>query len=75
MPSLSEWPDIAWSAGDSARRVNLDTVTPEEVASWRPGETLLLNGAMLTGRDAAHKRIQEMLADGQGLPQGVDFKN
>jgi len=54
-------------------RVNLDTLTPEEVAKWKPGQTLLLNGKMLTGRDAAHKRIADMLAKGERLP--VDFKN
>ncbi|MGR9089463.1 MAG: fumarate hydratase [Gammaproteobacteria bacterium] len=74
-PKLSDWPEITWSAGESARRVNLDTVTPEEVQTWQPGETLLLNGAMLTGRDAAHKRIQDMLARGEPLPDGVDFSN
>ncbi len=75
MPKLSDWPKISWSAGETARRVNLDTVTKEEVASWKPGETLLLNGAMLTGRDAAHKRIEEMLGRGESLPEGVDFRN
>jgi len=74
-PALNDWPEITWSAGASARRVNLDTVTPEEVRSWKPGETLLLNGAMLTGRDAAHKRIKEMLDRGEPLPDGVDFNN
>lgn len=74
-PKLSDWPEISWSVGDSARRVDLDTVTREDVVSWKPGETLLLNGAMLTGRDAAHKRIQDMLERGEGLPAGVDFKN
>ena len=74
-PKLEDWPDVTWSAGDSARRVNLATVTAEEVASWKPGETLLLNGAMLTGRDAAHKRIEEYLARGEKLPDGVDFNN
>ncbi len=58
----------------SARRVDLDTLTPAEVATWKPGETLLLNGKMLTGRDAAHKRIADMLAKGEALP-GVDFTN
>lgn len=75
VPQLSDWPDIGWSAGDNARRVNLDTVTEEEVRSWKPGETLLLSGAMLTGRDAAHKRIQDMLERGEALPDGVDFNN
>jgi len=74
-PSLKDWPDVTWEAGDSSRRVDLNTVTPEDVASWKPGETLLLSGAMLTGRDAAHKRIQGLLESGEGLPNGVDFNN
>jgi len=73
VPKLEDWPQVTWSAGASARRVNLDTVTAEDVHSWKPGETLLLSGAMLTGRDAAHKRIQEILARGEALPPGVDF--
>ena len=72
-PSLDDWPSIAWDASDGARRVNLDTVTPDEVATWKPGETLLLNGTMLTGRDAAHKRLQSMLENGEALPEDVDF--
>jgi fumarate hydratase class I len=73
-PSLSEWPDVHWVPNtETSKRVNLDTLTPEEVASWTPGQTLLLSGRMLTGRDAAHKRISDMLAAGQSLP--VDFKN
>ncbi len=72
-PSLDDWPEISWDAGKSARRVDLDTVTREEIAAWKPGETLLLSGKMLTGRDAAHKRIQDLLESGQGLPEGVDF--
>jgi len=75
VPKLEDWPEITWSAGASARRVNLDTVTPAEVASWQPGETLLLSGAMLTGRDAAHKRIQDIFERGEMLPPGVDFNN
>ena len=73
-PSLSEWPDVHW-VPDTQRslRVNLDTLTADEVASWKPGQTLLLNGKMLTGRDAAHKRIADMLAKGETLP--VDFTN
>lgn len=74
-PKLEDWPQVTWSAGANARRVNLNTVTPEEVASWKPGETLLLNGAMLTGRDAAHKRIEEYMVRGEKLPDGVDFNN
>ena len=70
-PSLDEWPKVEWKASADSRRVNLDTVTREEIATWKPGETLLLNGKLLTGRDAAHKRIAEMLARGETLP--VDF--
>ncbi len=73
-PALSDWPAISWTPDvEKSTRVNLDTLTREEVASWKPGQTLLLNGKMLTGRDAAHKRIQDMLAKGEELP--VDFTN
>ncbi|OVZ61843.1 fumarate hydratase [Pigmentiphaga sp. NML030171] len=73
-PSLDEWPDVHWAPDyNKSTRVNLDTLTKEEVASWQPGQTLLLSGKMLTGRDAAHKRIQDMLARGEKLP--VDFTN
>ncbi|MDR1530537.1 MAG: fumarate hydratase [Burkholderiales bacterium] len=72
-PDLSRWPKVTWAPSSDSRRVNLDTLTPEEVASWKPGERLLLNGKMLTGRDAAHKRITDMLAKGETLP--VSFKN
>ncbi len=71
-PNLDDWPKLTYDAS-KGRRVNLDTLTQAEVASWRPGEVLLLNGKLLTGRDAAHQRIQEMLAKGEKLP--VDFKN
>jgi fumarate hydratase class I len=74
-PSLDKWPKVTWSAGADSRRVDLDTLTREEVGRWKPGETLLLNGKMLTGRDAAHKRIADLFASGQGLPPGVDFTN
>jgi fumarate hydratase class I len=74
-PKLSDWPEISWDAGPRARRVNLDTVTPAEVTTWAPGDTILLSGKMLTGRDAAHKRIMELLAKGESLPAGVDLKN
>ena len=73
-PSLDLWPKVNWAPDyNKSKRVNLDTLTREEVASWKPGDTLLLNGKMLTGRDAAHKRIQDMLAKGEKLP--VDFTN
>lgn len=72
-PKLEDWPDIAMAGGSASKRVNLDTITPEEVQSWQPGDTLLLSGTILTGRDAAHKRMVDMLAKGEQLP--VDFKN
>ncbi|MBU0594943.1 MAG: fumarate hydratase [Gammaproteobacteria bacterium] len=74
-PSLDEWPKVDWQPHADARRVNLDTVTREEIASWKPGEALLLSGKLLTGRDAAHKRIAELFSKGEGLPAGVDFTN
>ena len=73
-PSLDVWPDVNWQPDTkTSRRVDLNTLTREQVAAWKSGETLLLNGRMLTGRDAAHKRIQDMLAKGERLP--VDFTN
>ena len=70
-PSLEDWPQITYDASKGTR-VDLDTITPADVASWKPGQTLLLNGKLLTGRDAAHKRIVEMLDKGEPLP--VDLK-
>ncbi|MBC7005823.1 fumarate hydratase [Photobacterium sp. BZF1] len=72
-PKLEDWPEVTWEVGDNVRRVNLDEVTKEDVQQWRSGETVLLSGKILTGRDAAHKRIQDMLAKGEDFP--VDFKN
>ncbi|UKA09210.1 fumarate hydratase [Photobacterium damselae] len=72
-PKLEDWPEVTWEVGDSVRRVNLDSVTKEDVLQWKSGETILLSGKILTGRDAAHKRIQDMLAKGEDLPDGVDF--
>jgi fumarate hydratase class I len=73
-PSLDLWPNVNWVPDtQKSQRVDLNALTPAEVASWKPGQTLLLNGKMLTGRDAAHKRIQTMLAKGEKLP--VDFTN
>ncbi|NYT44409.1 fumarate hydratase [Alcaligenaceae bacterium] len=73
-PSLSDWPDVHWAPDyNKSQQVDLNTLTKEQVASWKPGQTLLLSGKMLTGRDAAHKRIQEMLERGETLP--VDFTN
>ena len=67
-PRLDQWPDVNWQPDAAAKRVNLDTLTPAEVQSWQQGDRLLLSGKMLTGRDAAHKRIQDMLAKGEELP-------
>jgi len=73
-PSLDLWPNVNWTPDYvKSTRVDLNTLTKEEVANWKPGQTLLLNGKMLTGRDAAHKRIEGMLAKGEKLP--VDFSN
>ena len=73
-PSLDLWPDVKWAPDyNRSKRVDLNTLTKEEVAAWKPGDTLLLSGKMLTGRDAAHKRIQDMLSRGETLP--VDFTN
>ena len=72
-PSLEDWPKITWTPSAQAARVQLDTLTRAQVAAWRPGQTLLLSGKLLTGRDAAHKRIQDLLARGEALP--VDFTN
>lgn len=74
-PNLDDWPKVTWDVGPSARRVNLDTVTSEDIKEWQPGETILLSGKMLTGRDAAHKKIQDLFVKGEPLPEGVDFKN
>ncbi len=71
-PSLEDWPQVTAEVGANTRRVNLDGITPEEVATWKVGETVLLNGKMLTGRDAAHKRMIEMLNKGEQLP--VDLR-
>lgn len=71
-PKLEDWPEITWEVGD-ARRVNLDEITKADIAEWQPGETVLLSGKLLTGRDAAHKRMVDMIAKGEELP--VDFTN
>ncbi len=72
-PDLNEWPDIKFELGSDVKRVNLDTLTQEELRSWQSGDTLLLSGKMLTGRDAAHKKLIDMLDKGEPLP--VDFTN
>ena len=73
-PRWADWPAIS-REGASAKRVDLDTVTRDEAASWQPGDTLLVSGTLLTGRDAAHKRLSDLIQHGDDLPAGVDFKN
>jgi len=73
-PDLSIWPDISYEAGDKARRVNLDNLSPEDIQEWKPGEVLLLSGKMLTGRDAAHKRMIGLLDAGEELPVSLKGK-
>jgi len=72
-PRLEDWPSIARDAGSTSRRVNLDTLQRSDIRDWKPGETLLLSGRMLTGRDAAHKRIVDLIGRGEPLPDGLDF--
>ena len=72
-PSLNDWPKVTWTADANSTPVNLDSLSKNEIAGWKPGQRLLLSGKLLTGRDAAHKRIQDMLAQGEKLP--VDFTN
>jgi len=72
-PKLEDWPEITWEVGENVRRVNVDEIGKADIAQWKTGETVLLSGKILTGRDAAHKKIQELLASGEGLPANVDF--
>lgn len=72
-PSLDDWPEVTWEVGDSVRRVNLDEVKKDDLLDWKPGETVLLSGKLLTGRDAAHKRLVDMINKGEPMP--VDFTN
>jgi fumarate hydratase, class I len=74
-PDLKRWPSVQWQADPRAKRVDLDRLTAQEVQSWQPGERLLLNGKLLTGRDAAHKRIAQMVKNQEPLPNGLDFTN
>ncbi|MGH1469593.1 MAG: fumarate hydratase [Cellvibrionaceae bacterium] len=67
-PSIEDWPEVSWEVNENVRRVNLDSVTKEDIKSWQPGDTVLLSGKMLTGRDAAHKKMTDLLAKGEKLP-------
>jgi len=75
IPKLTDWPKVTWQPDRNTKRVNLDALTREEVAAWKAGDRLLLTGKLLTGRDAAHKRIADLFAKGEPLPAGVDFTN
>ena len=75
VPKLADWPDVTWAPDRNARRIDLNALTRDQVAMWKAGERLLLTGKLLTGRDAAHKRIADLFARGQALPPGVDFTN
>lgn len=72
-PNLDDWPKITWEVGANVRRANLDSITKKDIQAWQPGDTVLLSGKLLTGRDAAHKRMVDMLNKGEPLP--VDFTN
>ncbi len=74
-PQPEDWPAVTWEASDDARRVDLNTLTKQDIAAWKPGDRILLSGKLLTGRDAAHKRIADLLQKGEPLPKGVDFHN
>ncbi len=75
VPNLKDWPDVTWAPDRNAKSVNLDKLTPAEIQKWKAGDRLLLNGRLLTGRDAAHKKIADLFAAGESLPAGVDFTN
>ncbi len=72
-PNLDDWPEVAWEVGESVRRVNLDRINKDDIQDWKTGETILLSGKLLTGRDAAHKRLVDMINKGEPMP--VDFTN
>ena len=72
-PKLADWPEISWDGSAGAKQVDLNNITQEQIESWKPGDSLLLSGTIVTGRDAAHKRMADMFARGESLPEGVDF--
>ena len=72
-PQLADWPEISWDGSAGAKQVDLNNITQEQIESWKPGDSLLLSGTILTGRDAAHKRMADMFERGESLPDGVDF--
>lgn len=74
-PSLDNWPKLTTDTGTTSKKVNLDKISSEDILNWKVGEILLLSGKILTGRDAAHKRIKDMLNSDEPLPKEIDFKN
>jgi len=74
-PDLGNWPEIGSDVASQGRQINVDVLTRNDIANWQPGENLLLSGKILTGRDAAHKRIADLVTRGEPLPEGVDFSN
>lgn len=74
-PKLADWPQVTWQAGENSQRIDLEKITPQQIQSWKPGETLLISGRLLTGRDAAHKRLVDLLEQGKAFPKGLDFHN
>ncbi len=74
-PSIGDWPDITWQVAEGTRHVNLDTLTHNDIRQWRRGDTLLLTGHLLTGRDAAHQRVADLIKNGESLPNGLNFTN
>jgi len=74
-PDLSHWPDIVWQANPTSIQVNLDTLSQDDICKWKSGESLLLSGTLLTGRDAAHKRIVDLISNNKALPEGLNFNN
>ncbi len=72
-PDISNWPELSFETGENLKKVSLDAITKEEIGSWKAGDTLLISGKILTGRDAAHRRIQQLFEEGKQLPDGVDF--
>ena len=74
-PSIEQWPEVTWEVGEGVRRVNVDELNKQDISDWKMGDTILLSGKILTGRDAAHKKIKELFDAGQPMPEGVDFNN
>ncbi|WP_111978384.1 fumarate hydratase [Algibacillus agarilyticus] len=74
-PKLEDWPEVTWEVGKNTHRVNVDNISKADIQEWKAGDTVLLSGKILTGRDAAHKRIQDYMQRGEALPNGVDFNN